>query len=129
MKMRGVTPGTRTLFEGLVVVSFVLTIAQSLLQAESSFAVNDTAIALTKLFIGPLIGLALAFAVSRLRSVIAAVLYLVLMIIAVLITASDIAAGDPLNLIFIIGLVAVICDVAAALIIMKWIVGRREVSA
>lgn len=114
-------PGGVT-FERLIWVSFGLSLLQGALQLIPSLDVNGWAISLMKLFVSPVISLLVALAVSRLRSRVAAVVFILSLLASLVLAYLDIVEAYWRNLPFAIGAASILVDVAAAAIISRWVV-------
>lgn len=110
----------RLAFESLICASFILSIVQGLAQMIPSLEVNGWMISVTKLFVSPVLSLALAFAVSRWRSRIAAVIFLCTVGLAVWLVYLDLVEDYWRNLPFVIGLFSVLADLIAAGLVVRW---------
>lgn len=115
----------RQVYEGCVLASFAIAIFQGALQMAPSLEVNGWAIALTKLIASPILSLAVAFAVSRLKSRIAALFFLAFMAVALWLIYLDLVEGYWDNIPFAVGIFSVIADLIACGLIVRWFV-RRE---
>ena len=113
-------------FEKLVWASFLLSLLQGSLQLLPSLDVNGWTISLTKLFFSPVVSLLLALAISRLRSRIAAVVFMLSVLAALWLAYLDLVEEYWNNIPFAIGAVSIFCDLIAAFIVGKWLV-RREI--
>ena len=113
-------PGGVT-FERLIWISFGLSLCQGALQLMPSLDVNGWAISLTKLFVSPIISLLVAFAISRLRSRVAAIVFLLTLLASVVLAYLDVIEDYWRNLPFAIGAASIMVDVAAAGIIGRWL--------
>lgn len=114
-------PGGVT-FERLIWISFGLSLLQGAWQLMPSLDVNGWAISLMKLFVSPVISLLVALAVSRLRSRVAAVVFILSLLASLVLAYLDIVDAYWRNLPFTIGGVSILVDVAAAVIITRWLV-------
>lgn len=114
-------PGGVT-FERLVWISFGLALLQGALQLMPSLDVNGWAISLMKLFVSPVISLLVALAVTRLRSRIAAIVFVLSLLASLVLAYLDVVEDYWRNLPFAIGAMSIIVDVAAAAIISRWLV-------
>lgn len=114
-------PGGVT-FERLVWISFGLALLQGALHLMPSLDVNGWAISLMKLFVSPVISLLVALAVSRLRSRIAAIVFILSLLASLVLAYHDVVEDYWRNLPFAIGATSIIIDVAAAAIIGRWLV-------
>ncbi|MEE4288864.1 MAG: hypothetical protein V2J14_05800 [Erythrobacter sp.] len=109
-------------FERLIWISFGLSLLQGALQLIPSLDVNGWAISLMKLFVSPVISLLVALAVSRLRSRIAAIVFVLSLSASLVLAYLDVVEDYWRNLPFAIGAMSIIVDVAAAAIISRWLV-------
>lgn len=109
-------------FERLVWISFGLALLQGALQLMPSLDVNGWAISLMKLFGSPVISLLVALAVTRLRSRIAAIVFVLSLLASLVLAYLDVVEDYWRNLPFAIGAISIIVDVAAAAIISRWLV-------
>ncbi|WP_379920602.1 hypothetical protein [Erythrobacter sp. R86502] len=109
-------------FERLVWISFGFAVLQGALQIMPSLEVNGWAISLMKLFVSPVLSLLLALAVSRLRSRIAAVVFILSLTASLVLAYLDIVEDYWRNLPFAIGATSIVVDVVAAAIIVRWLV-------
>lgn len=107
-------------FESLICASFILAIIQGLAQMVPSLEVNGWLISLTKLVVSPFLSLALAFAVSRWRSRLAAFIYLATVGLALWLVYLDLAEDYWRNLPFVLGAFSVLADVMASGLILRW---------
>lgn len=113
-------PGGVT-FERLIWLSFGLSLCQGALQLMPSLDVNGWGISLMKLFVSPVISLLVALAVSRLRSRVAAVVFVLTLLASVVLAYLDLVEDYWRNLPFAIGAASILVDVAAAGIIVRWL--------
>lgn len=109
-------------FERLVWISFGLALLQGALQLMPSLDVNGWAISLMKLFVSPVISLLVALAVSRLRSRIAAIVFILSLLASLVLAYLDVVEDYWRNLPFAVGATSIIVDLAAAAIISRWLV-------
>ena len=112
----------RTLYERLIWTSFALALLQGALQLSPSLDVNGWAISLTKLFVSPVISLLLALAVSRLRSRIASVIFILSLLASIVLAYLDVVEDYWRNIPFAIGALSILVDVVAAIIITRWLI-------
>lgn len=110
------------LYEQLILVSFALSLVQGALQLTPSLAVNGWAISLTKLFMSPVLSLFLGFAVSRLRSRIAAAVFVLSLLASMWLVWLDLVESYWNNIPFAIGAGTVLIDLMAAGMIVRWVV-------
>lgn len=109
-------------FERLVWISFGLALLQGALQLMPSLDVNGWAISLMKLFVSPVISLLVALAVSRLRSRIAAIVFILSLLASLVLAYLDVVEDYWRNLPFAVGATSIIVDLAAAAIMSRWLV-------
>ena len=110
----------RRRYEVLVAASFLLATAQGALQLAPSLEVNGAAIALTKLFVSPVLSLLIVLLVSRLRSRVAGIIFLVSLILALGLAVLDVLEGYAANLPFVVGAGSIVLDCFAAWIMLSW---------
>lgn len=110
----------RSLFEQLLIVSFILSVIQGAIQLAPSLEVNGWAISSTKLFFSPVISTLIGFAISRLRSRIATAIYLLALCLSFWLVYLDLVEGYWNNLPFVVGLTSIIADTVAAVLIVRW---------
>ena len=99
-----------------------MALLQGALQLMPSLDVNGWAISLMKLFVSPVISLLVALAVTRLRSRIAAIVFVLSLLASLVLAYLDVVEDYWRNLPFAIGAMSIIVDVAAAAIISRWLV-------
>ncbi|HSF12347.1 MAG TPA: hypothetical protein VLA50_05180 [Erythrobacter sp.] len=114
-------PEGAVLYERLILASFALSLLQGALQLAPSLTVNGWAISLTKLFMSPILSLLLGFAVTRLRSRIAAAVFILSLLASLWLVWLDLVESYWNNIPFAIGAGTVLIDLLAASIIIRWV--------
>jgi hypothetical protein len=109
------------LYERLILASFALSLLQGALQLAPSLSVNGWTISLTKLFMSPVLSLLLGFAVSRLRSLIAAAVFVLSLLASLWLVWLDLVESYWNNIPFAIGAGTVLIDLVAAGMIVRWV--------
>lgn len=111
----------RGLFEQLLIASFLLSILQGAVQLAPSVEVNGWAISMTKLFFSPVISTLIGFAISRLHSRIAMVIYLLALCLSWWLVYLDLVENYWNNLAFAIGFSSILVDTFATFLILRWV--------
>lgn len=114
-------PVGAALFERLIWISFALSLLQAALQMAPSLEVNGWAISLTKLFVSPVISLLVGLAVTRLRSRLAAAIFMLTLFASLWLVWLDLVESYWNNLPFAIGAGTVAVDLMAAVMIVRWL--------
>jgi hypothetical protein len=109
------------LYERLICASFALSVLQGAVQLAPSLEVNGWAISLTKLFMSPILSLLLGFAVTRLRSRIAALVFGLSLLASLWLVWLDLVESYWNNIPFAIGAGTVLIDMLAAAMIVRWV--------
>lgn len=110
----------RLAFESLICASFILSLLQGLAQINPSLEVYGWMISLTRLFVSPALSLALAFAVSRWRSRIAAIFFLLTVGLSLWLVYLDLVEDYWRNLPFILGMFSILADLVAGALVVRW---------
>jgi hypothetical protein len=113
------SPSRRRSFEGLVIAVLVLEWIQGTVQYPASLAAHGVVIAAGDAFVAPIASFALALAISRLGSRVAALLFLLLLALAVASTIGDALTGWLTDPAFLIGSAAVALDLVATALVLR----------
>lgn len=116
----------RSLYERLIVLSFSLAILKDVVDLPAF--INDMGVvaSLVDITIWSVFSLAIAFAVSRLKSRIAAVIFCALVALCLFVILTDFMNGRWANVSFWIGIMAFCLDCFAVYLIAHWFLRKKS---
>jgi len=117
----------QTRYEKLIVASFLISLIKEMFYLPENLAELGPGMTLFEMFFYGILALLLGFAVSRLKSRIAAIFFLVTVALALFIIGTDFLENRWKSVPFSVGLISIIIDCIASTYILRWLfkIGTR----